>query len=115
MVQFFTQSRPYNLCQNWMDLKLKSNQAQCNFAATKRISRGVETIRLESYLAWVPSTVCLKSLVTGLDDRITKGKPSANRFQAWQVDHERARRSFFKTNQDNEGKFRTDLGQNEDN
>ncbi len=45
---------------------------------------------------------------------ITKGKSSANRFQAWQVDHERARRSFFKTNEDNEGKFRADLGQNED-
>ena len=46
---------------------------------------------------------------------ITKGKSSANRFQAWQVDHERARRSFIKTNEDNEDKFRADLGQNEDN
>ena len=63
----------------------------------------------------MPSTVCLKSPVTVLDDRITKGKSSANRFQAWQVDHERARRSFFKTNEDNQDKFRADLGQNEDN
>ena len=59
----------------------------------------------------MPSTVCLKSIVTVLDDRITKGKSSANRFQAWQVDHERARQPFFKTNQDNEDKFRADLGQ----
>ena len=56
--------------------------------------RGVGAIQLKSYLAGAPSTMCLKSLVIVLDDRITKGKSSANRFQAWQVDHERARRSF---------------------
>ncbi len=76
---------------------MKTMQAQCNLEATKRMYRGVEAIRFKSYLGWAPSTVCLKSIVTVLDDRITKGKPSANRFQAWQVDHERARRSFFKT------------------
>ena len=76
---------------------MKTIQAQCNFSATKWIYRGVETILLKSYLGWAPSTVCLKSIVTVLDDRITKGKSSANRFQAWQVDHERARQPFFKT------------------
>jgi len=60
--------------------------------------RGVEAIRLKSYLAWVPSTVCLKSFVTVLDDRITKGKSCANRFQAWQVDHERSEETFIKAN-----------------
>ena len=91
---------------------MKTDKAQCNFTVKKCIYRGVETILLKSYLAGAPSTMCLKSIVTGLDDRITKGKSSANRFQAWQVDHERARRSFFKTNEDNEDKFRADLGQN---
>ena len=91
---------------------MKTIQAQCNFTVNMCIYRGVEAIRLKSYLAGVPSTVCLKSFVTVLDDRITKGKSSANRFQAWQVDHERARRSFFKTNEDNQDKFRADLGQN---
>jgi hypothetical protein len=87
-------------------------QAQCNFTVNKCIYRGVEAIRIKSYLAGAPSTMYLKSIVTVLDDRITKGKSSANRFQAWQVDHERARRSFFKTKYDNEGKFRADLEQN---
>ena len=87
-------------------------RAQCNFAVNKCIYRGVEAIRIKSYLAGAPSTMCLKSFVTVLDDRITKGKSSANRFQAWQVDHERARRSFFKTNEDNQDKFRADFGQN---
>ncbi len=91
---------------------MKRIRAQCNFAVNMCIYRGVEAIRIKSYLAGAPSTMCLKSFVTVLDDRITKGKSSANRFQAWQVDHERARRSFFKTNEDNEGKFRADLGQN---
>ena len=87
-------------------------QAQCNFTVNKCIYRGVEAIRIKSYLAGAPSTMGLKSIVTVLVDRITKGKSSANRFQAWQVDHERARRSFFKTNEGNQDKFRADLGQN---
>ena len=70
-------------------------QAQCNFTVNKCIYRGVEAIRIKSYLAGAPSTMYLKSIVTVLDDRITKGKSSANRFQAWQVDHERARPVFF--------------------
>ena len=53
--------------------------------------------------------MCLKSFVTVLDDRITKGKSIANRFQAWQVDHERPKRSFFKTNEDNQDKFRAKI------
>ncbi len=48
--------------------QMKTIQAQCNFSATKWIYRGVETILLKSYLGWAPSTVCLKSLVTGHDD-----------------------------------------------
>ena len=63
-------------------------QAQCNYTVNKCIYRGVEAIRIKSYLAGAPSTMCLKSLVTVVVDRITKGKSSANRFQAWQADHE---------------------------
>ena len=48
--------------------QMKTIQAQCNFSATKWIYRGVETILLKSYLGWVPSTMCLKSIVTGHDD-----------------------------------------------
>ena len=47
---------------------MKTIQSQWNFAAIKWIYRGVETILLKSNLAGLPSTVCLKSIVTGLDD-----------------------------------------------
>jgi len=48
--------------------QMKTIRSQCNFSATKWIYRGVETILLKSYLGWVPSTMCLKSIVTGHDD-----------------------------------------------